>query len=173
MSEHYYVDGYNLLHAVPDWSALADDDLEAARDALVETVSRWSARTGHHVCVFFDGQGRSHDRVAGHPARPRVDVVFTSSRLSADALIERGVYEAPKRDTVIVVTSDRGISDFCLGLGALTMRSANFAELLRASPVAPRPLREDGSASLEHRIDADAIARLRRLRDELEADERG
>lgn len=169
MSEHYYVDGYNLLHAEPEWSALADVDLEAARDALIDRVSRWSAHTGHPVCIFFDGQGRFHDRAAPDPGRPNVDIVFTSSKLSADALIERGVYQAPKRDTVIVVTSDRGISDFCLGLGALTMRAPNFAMLLRDTPSTSRmPRASDDSTALEQRIGEESSEHLRRLRARLE-----
>jgi len=171
MSEHYYIDGYNLLHANPDWSAMADVDLEMARDMLIDRVSRWSARTGHPVCIFFDGKGRSHDRSDKDPRRPNVDIVYTSSRLSADALIERGVYEAPKRDTVIVVTSDRGISDFCLGLGALTMRAPNYLSLLQdGGPPARLPCSADSTAPLEDRIDPQASDALRKLRDRLESE---
>lgn len=173
MSEHYYVDGYNVLHADPQWSALADTDLEAAREALLESVSGWAARTGNAVCVFFDGQGRSHDRRAPEPGRPNVEVVFTSSRLSADALIERGVYTAQKRETVIAVTSDRGISDFCLGLGALTMRSHHFISMLREAAFRPQQARpQDSGLSLDERIDEAASAHLRRLRDRLDPDGR-
>jgi predicted RNA-binding protein with PIN domain len=171
MTEHYYVDGYNILHADPTWSALADADLEAAREAVVEAVSAWAARTGNHACVFFDGQGRTHERIAPEPGRPNVEVVFTSSRLSADALIERGVYLAHKRETVIAVTSDRGISDFCLGLGALTMRADHFVSMLREPPHRARPSgAADAGLTLEQRIGDSSSEHLRRLRDRLESD---
>jgi predicted RNA-binding protein with PIN domain len=175
MPERYFIDGYNLLHADPAWSALAQEDLEAARESLVESVSRWCARLGHQACVFWDGQGRMYERVAPDPGRPGIEVVFTSSRLSADALIERGVYAARKRDSVIVVTSDRGISDFCLGLGALTMRSANFLALLGELPPAVRPSASqarDGLGRLEDRIGPRGVRRLRGLHGGLESDER-
>ncbi len=167
MSERYYVDGYNILHADAAWSAMADADLEAAREAVIEAVSGWAARTGNHACIFFDGQGRSHERVAADPGRPNVDIVFTSSRLSADALIERGVYTAQKRDTVIAVTSDRGISDFCLGLGALTMRSEHFVSMLREPHPRAKPAAADESLTLEQRIGEASSEELRRLRDRL------
>lgn len=170
MSEHYYVDGYNVLHADDAWSALADTDLEAAREALVEAVAGWAARTGNRVCVYFDGQGRAHERRAADPGRPNVEVVFTSSRLSADALIERGIYVAHKRDTVIAVTSDRGISDFCLGLGALTMRSEHFVSLVREPRRITRTANDsDSGLTLEQRIGDASTEQLRRLRDALES----
>jgi hypothetical protein len=170
VSDRYFIDGYNVLHADPDWSALADIDLEAARDTVVESVSRWCTRTGNRACVFFDGQGRTHERIAGDRGRPDVEIVFTSSRLSADAVIERGVYTAPKRDTVIVVTSDRGISDFCLGLGALTMRSDHFITLLREASRLPKlPGAQDNTLGrIEDRLDAPDSQRLRELRERLE-----
>jgi predicted RNA-binding protein with PIN domain len=100
--------------------------------------------------------------------------VFTSSRLSADALIERGVYTAHKRETVIAVTSDRGISDFCLGLGALTMRAEHFVSMLREPQHRARPSSAaDAGLTLEQRIGDSSSEHLRRLRDRLDSDSAG
>lgn len=170
MSEIYFIDGYNLLHTDPGWSSLADRDLEAARETVVEAVSRWTIHRGCRACVFFDGQGRQHERVAPEAGRPNVDVVFTSNRLSADALIERGVYTAERRHAVIVVTADRGIRDFCLGLGALTMTPEHFLSALgTAIATAPRSSARPGAAAgtVEDILDEESVRRLREFRGRL------
>ncbi len=165
MSEIYYIDGYNLLHADAAWSDLADRNLEAARDTVVEAVNRWTIHHDCRACVFFDGQGRRHERFPGDAGRPKVEVVYTSSRLSADALIERGVYTAERRHSVIVVTADRGIRDFCLALGALTMTPDHFLTALGMA-VTPRPRSRPGDSAgrVEDLIDEESARHLREIR---------
>lgn len=169
MSEQYFIDGYNLLHAHPDWSELADRDLEAARETVVEAVNRWTIDRGTHACVFFDGQGRRHEKIAADAGRPSVEVVFTSSKLSADSLIERAVYTAQHRHAVIVVTADRGIRDFCLGLGALTMTPEHFLTSLYSPTIPPRRAARPGAptATIEDTLDEDTARKLRELRGKL------
>lgn len=166
MAEIYYIDGYNLLHANPEWSALAGESLEAARETVVEAVSRWTIARGGRACVFFDGRGRRPERFGPDAGRPAVEVVYTSSHLSADALIERAVYTAEQRHNVVVVTADRGIRDFCLGLGALSMTPDHFLGGL-AAPLPQRPSARPGSnvGQIEDRLDEHSTRRLRELRE--------
>lgn len=169
MPEIYYIDGYNLLHSNPEWSELADEDLEAAREAVIEAVNRWILARGGRACVFFDGQGRRHERIAHDRGRPNVEVVFTSSHLSADSLIERGVYIAEKRFNVIVVTADRGIRDFCLGLGALSMTPDHFIAGL-GGPAPSRPGSRPGKSvgRMEDILDDASTRRLREMRERID-----
>lgn len=169
MSEIYYIDGYNLLHTHPGWTALANEDLEAAREAVVEAVSAWTLNRGCRACVFFDGQGRRPERVMHDAGRPNVEVMYTSSKLSADALIERGVYTAERRHTVIVVTADRGIRDFCLGLGAITMTPKHFL-IGMDSPLPSRPAVRPGNpvGRVEDMLDDETAKRLREMRAKLD-----
>lgn len=173
MPEVYFIDGYNLLHADASWSMLADRDLESARETVIEAVSRWTIHRDCRACVFFDGQGRRHERVAAEAGRPNVEVVFTSGRLSADSLIERAVYTAERRHAVIVVTADRGIRDFCLALGALTMTPDHFLSSLgmaNARESASRPNSRPGAAAgtVEDLIDEESVRRLREFRGRLD-----
>jgi predicted RNA-binding protein with PIN domain len=170
--EIYYIDGYNLLHTSPEWSDLADEDLEAAREAVVEAVNRWTIARGGRACVFFDGQGRRAERIAPNRGRPGVEIVFTSSSLSADALIERAVYTAEHRHDVIVVTADRGIRDFCLGLGALSMTPDHFIAGLDGQ-LPSRPASRPGKAvgRVEDVLDEESSRRLREMRARFDAEE--
>ncbi len=169
MSEIYYIDGYNLLHTHPVWTALANEDLEAARETVVEAVSAWTLNRGCRAVVFFDGQGRRAERVSHDAGRPNIEVMYTSSKLSADALIERGVYTAERRHAVIVVTADRGIRDFCLGLGAITMTPENFL-ISMDSPMPSRPSVKPGKAvgRVEDMLDDETQRRLREMRAKLD-----
>lgn len=169
MSEIYYIDGYNLLHTHPSWTALANQDLEAARETVVEAVSSWTLDRGCRAVVFFDGQGRRPERVLHDAGRPNIEVMYTSSKLSADALIERGVYTAERRHAVIVVTADRGIRDFCLGLGAITMTPENFL-ISMDSPMPTRPSVKPGRSvsSVEEMLDDETQRRLREMRAKLD-----
>lgn len=128
MSEIYYIDGYNIIHAAPRWSELADQSLEAAREALIEATGAWCAATGNRATIFFDGQGKRTESAPHSPPPPGVEVIYTARRVTADAVIERGVYRAPKRSDVIVVSGDHGILDLCLGMGAMTMKPENFID---------------------------------------------
>lgn len=169
MSEIYYIDGYNLLHTHPSWTVLADEDLETARETVVEAVSAWTLNRGCRAVVFFDGQGRRPERVSHDSGRPNIEVVYTSSKLSADALIERGVYTAERRHTVIVVTADRGIRDFCLGLGAITMTPENFLVTMDAPPPS-RPTARPGNpvGRMEDMLDDETSRMLREIRAKLD-----
>ncbi len=126
VSETYYIDGYNLLHFAPRWKELADHDLEEARRALVIEVSKWCAGTDHTAKIIFDGAGARTEVSEQAGQVWGVEVLYTSRHTSADAIIERGVYDAPARESIVVVSADRGILDLCRGMGAMSMRPEYF-----------------------------------------------
>lgn len=171
MAERYYIDGYNVLHRDPTLSALAREDLEAAREALVEAVGRWCSRGDYRACIFFDGQGLQAHQLPPDPGRPNVEVVFTAAHLSADALIERGVYKAEDRQQVVVVSGDRGIRELCLGMGALSMTPEHFLAMLHAPEEAARRAQtgQEGRrmGAMEDLVDEAARHQLQALRDRL------
>jgi len=172
MSETYFIDGYNLLHFSPEWKALADDDLEAAREALVDFVARWCDASGHTARIFFDGRARqtSTAQLAAHLSR--VEVVFSSHHKSADSIIERGVYDAKDRESIMVVSADRGILDLCRGMGAMTMRPDFFLDSAKGGVDTfshrLRQRKRDGKfGSIEEHLDEDQRKHIDELRDGL------
>jgi len=174
VAEKYYIDGYNLMHKDPHCAALARDNLEMAREGLVERVARWASSSPVEVCVFFDGRGARAERHGGDPGRPGVEVVFTSAHLTADALIERDVYGVSNRHRAVVVTADQGIRDLCSGMGALTMRPEHFLGMMEAARGATRtPVAGTRAATLEDSLDASVRDDLLRLRDALADEDRG
>ena len=88
----YIVDGYNMIGAWPELVALKkQDDLESARDLLIQRCSNFQKFENIEVWIVFDAQfvpgiTQSFDE-------SEVKVIFTSEGETADSYIERTVSE--------------------------------------------------------------------------------
>lgn len=99
------VDGYNLLHAHPEYSRLVERDLDAARARLVSDLAGL-AEGNDRVVVVFDGGGNpASDGTPHHVGR--LTVIFSRAGQSADELIEALAARSRERaEQTVVVTSD-------------------------------------------------------------------
>jgi predicted RNA-binding protein with PIN domain len=173
MPNTYYIDGYNVIHHSALLRPLADQDFEAARAALVEKVSRFCVATGNQAKIIFDGRGRQPDPVAPLAQVPGLEVLYSPGHQSADTLIERIVYAAEDRRSIIVVSGDRGIRALCRGLNALVMEPDNFLATVRDADADTRRAlqhiqRPDTLRRIENRLDATDLDRLNRIKKDLE-----
>lgn len=173
MSATYYIDGYNVIHQCPKLQPLTQTDFEAARDALVDRISRYCGITGEPAKVIFDGRGRRAEPHAPYRGAPGLEVIYSPGHLTADAIIERHVYSSGARREIVVVTGDRGIRDLCRGLGSLVMTPVHFLgmvdEILNRSNAQLRNNYERFSTNrLEDRLDTDTLDRLAKLKSSLE-----
>jgi len=130
------VDGYNILHAWPDLArAMRTEGLEEARRRLVTRLAEYRATTGNEVLIVFDAHKRSAGSADGQIVEG-VEVRYGSAHESADHVIERLMYEASRRGTVlemILATDDHLQRDLVRGMGVPTMGSrALQAEVERA-----------------------------------------
>jgi predicted RNA-binding protein with PIN domain len=112
------VDGYNVIAKAAGAPLTRIEDLDEARQALVDALVEYAAFTGQDVIVVFDahrmpGVG-SEDRRAG------VRVLFTMQNETADDRIERLVYDlADTYGRITVATSDAAEQQLTFGRGAL------------------------------------------------------
>ncbi|HRK35337.1 MAG TPA: NYN domain-containing protein [Candidatus Hydrogenedentes bacterium] len=169
----YLIDGYNLIHHCPQLQRLAHSDFEAARDDLIERVSRFSGTTNEPAKIVFDGRGRAEQPHKPFRGAPGLEVVYSPGHLTADAVIERHVYNAPHRRDIVVVTGDRGIRDLCRGLGSLVMSPEHFLtiveEALTRSTAHMRATYERFSTNmLEDRLPEKAREHLKHIKDNLD-----
>jgi len=127
------VDGYNLIHAMPELARLVGSDLERARDGLVSKLAVYRSGRGVRVTVVFDGQGMPAQQ--GRPPGG-VEVVFSRAPQNADAKIKTmlSLEKSPKSWTV--VTSDNSIVRYARDYGAKTIPSAEFA--VKLGPAIPK-----------------------------------
>ena len=172
MPETYYIDGYNVIHHSTVLRPLLKHSFENARDALIEKAARFAIATGLQVKVVFDGRGRKMESAAPVLTVPGLEVLYSPGHLTADALIERIVYNSPDRRSIIVVSADRGIRTLCHTLNALVMDPDNFLASVREKDALTRSIiqnlqKPDNHGRIEERLDGDTIDKLRRLRDEL------
>jgi predicted RNA-binding protein with PIN domain len=122
------VDGYNLIHAMPELARLVASDLERARDALVSKLAVYRSRRGDvRVTVVFDGQS-----MAAQQTRPpgSIEVVFSRAPQNADAKIKTMLSLERNPKSWTVVTSDNSIVRYARDYGAKTIPSAEFAAKL-------------------------------------------
>lgn len=172
MPETYYIDGYNVIHHSTVLRPLLKHSFENARDALIDKAARFAIATGLQVKVVFDGRGRKMESAAPVLTVPGLEVLYSPGHLTADALIERIVYNSPDRRSIIVVSADRGIRTLCHTLNALVMDPDNFLASVREKDALTRSIiqnlqKPDNHGRIEERLDEDTINKLRRLRDEL------
>ncbi len=173
MANHYYIDGYNVIHKSAKLRSRLNADLEAGREALLDLVVEFCGQTGERVTIVFDGQSTHADPPGPVPGVPGLEVVYAPGHLSADALIERAVYQAKDRLRTVAVTSDHGIRDLCSGMGSLVMSAENFLETLRRTHTenqgaAQRSTSQKTSSSLGERISSHEADHLERLKKRLE-----
>ena len=172
MGDTYYIDGYNVIHHSASLRPLLKYSFENARDALIDQAARFAIATGLQVKVVFDGRGRKAESSAPVLTAPGVEVLYSPGHLTADALIERIVYNSPDRKSVIVVSADRGIRSLCHTLNALVMDPDNFLASVKEKDALTRSIvqnlqKPDTASRIEERVDAETAERLRKLRDKL------
>src|SRR5690625_1382206 len=104
--ELLFVDGYNMIGAWPHLAKLQrQDNMEAARDALLHDLSEYSKYEDIEIRVVFDAQ--FVPGIQKNYERYNLTVIFTKEDETADSYIERSVGEENLFLTnVTVATSD-------------------------------------------------------------------
>ena len=155
------VDGYNVIFSTPQYRTLAEDDLDAARAALVSDVAACADGEWRATVVFDAANNPTADGAAHEVAG--VTVVFSRFGTDADTVIERLARTAREAGAAArVVTSDAATQWTVLGGSVARMPSGEFADELAAggreweehSPAGRREVR------LEDRVDARTRAEL-------------
>ena len=127
MAEEWLVDGYNLLHASP--SDKAGKSLKT-RENLLAQLADFTAIQGKPMKVVLDGRG---DPAELDIHRTALFHVVYSQKVTADACIERLLYEFKGQIHFTVVTNDRAITQIARGCGAAVMGCGEFLEKMKES----------------------------------------
>ena len=123
--DYLLVDGYNIIHAWEDLSALAREDLDGARAKLIDLLRNYQSWRGCQVIVVFD----AYKVKGGKGAVERLGdlyVVYTKEAETADMYIERTTYQLSRDNRVRVATSDGLEQMIILGHGAQRMSAAEL-----------------------------------------------
>ncbi len=126
-TEYILVDGYNVIFSWENLRRLANDSIDTARSALVNTLCNYQGYKKCELILVFDaykvkGNGREVEKVGN------ISVVYTKEAETADMYIEKVSHKLAKSNRVRVVTSDGLEQLIILGSGALRVSSASFFE---------------------------------------------
>ena len=123
--EYLLVDGYNIIFAWDELTALARQDMPAARGALEDILSNYQGFRQCVVILVFDAY-----KVKGNPGsvekKNNIYVVYTKEAETADSYIEKATYDLGKDHRVRVATSDALEQMIILGHGALRLSARAF-----------------------------------------------
>ena len=123
--EYLLVDGYNIIFAWEDLSALAKDNLEAARQRLINILCNYRGFRQCELILVFDAY-----KVKGNPGEVEnvhnISVVYTKEAETADMYIEKVTHKLGKKYRVRVATSDGMEQMIILGHGALRVSATMF-----------------------------------------------
>jgi len=118
VEELLIVDGYNVVNAWVELKELAGENLELARDKLLEKLDDYRGYKGIRVIVVFDAH-LVRNSIEFHEMAGGVEVVYTKEGETADNYIERLVDSNRGKGMIRVATSDRVEQTIVMGRGAV------------------------------------------------------
>ena len=123
--EFVLVDGYNVIFAWEELSALAKLNIDSARDALIDILGNYQGLKDCDVAVVFDAYS-----VEGHRIESvdygNVHVIYTAEAQTADGFIEHFTHSHSSDYAVTVVTSDSTEQIIAAGAGSKIISSRDF-----------------------------------------------
>lgn len=123
--EYLLVDGYNVIHSWDRLKKLAEDNLETARNVLVNILCNYQGYRKCNLIVVFDAY-KVKGNVGEVEKQGNITIVYTKEAETADMYIEKASYKLAKTNKVRVVTSDALEQLIILEGGALRVSSAEF-----------------------------------------------
>ena len=103
--EYLLVDGYNVIFAWEELKALAQVNVDSARNKLMDILCNYQGVRQCDIIVVFDAY-----RVKGHDTEildyHNIHVVYTKEAETADQYIEKFAHENNRKYSITVVTSD-------------------------------------------------------------------
>lgn len=129
MQPLYIIDGYNMLHTVPELRRLLEKSLESARNQLETWLQSYLGSRQVKIILVYDGQWQSKQFAS--PARTHFQILFSRSPQTADDLIKQLIAKSRESRKFTVVTRDTAIVRFAKAHHAQVLEPLQFDSLLR------------------------------------------
>jgi predicted RNA-binding protein with PIN domain len=121
------VDGYSLLHNWPELAPGRPRHSAAARDELIQRLTKYQDAIETPITIFFDGGGAP----TGTPApssTPELEVLYSRSGQTADQMIERAAHRFAQYGEILAVTDDMAERETVISLGGMASSCWNFIQ---------------------------------------------
>ena len=126
-ARYLIVDGHSVIFAWPELRKVHARRSSVAREALLKQLRDYQDWTGVHVVVVFDGKGKKVDAISDPT---EVQVFYSRSGQSADAIIERLASKYAERFEIMVATSDSMEAETVRACGAESISPEGLRGLL-------------------------------------------
>ena len=126
-ARYLIVDGHSVIFAWPELRRLHARRSSLAREALIKQLRDYQDWTGVRVIAVFDGKGKKVETTSD-PGE--VQIFYSRSGQSADAIIERLASKYATRYELIVATSDSMEAETVHACGADTISADGLRGLL-------------------------------------------
>jgi len=125
--QHFIIDGYNVIHAIPALKKTLLHDAESARELLIHSISQLTHIKKFRCSIIFDGT--APDRSPNQSTHAPVHVIY-SFPVSADVKIKQMIEHSRNCSLLTIITSDREILRFAKTHSCQTHTSTYFQNLL-------------------------------------------
>ena len=126
-ARYLIVDGHSVIFAWPELRKLHARRSSLAREALVKQLRDYQDWTGVRVVAVFDGKGK---KVEATSDPGEVQIFYSRSGQSADAIIERLASKYAGRYELVVATSDSKEAETVMACGGETISADGLRGLL-------------------------------------------
>lgn len=133
------VDGYNVIFAWDELKALAEDNIDSAKDRLIQVLSNYQGMLDYDVMLVFDGY-KVKDNHGSVVNVDNIRVVHTKENETADQYIEKFVHENKEKYAITVATSDGMIQQIVRGSDGRVISSRELRDVIEE---AVRTLRDE------------------------------
>ncbi len=132
--EHLLIDGYNLVHALPESREALPFGIDAARQKLASSVRLIHDFEGIRTTIVFDGKGDdiSIERPSGQLT---FSYLYSPAAMTADAVIEQLVRASPTPQRITVASDDNMVRQSTSASGALTMGAGQLNDWIRSCQI--------------------------------------
>lgn len=124
-TEYLLVDGYNVIFAWDSLKVLAKDNVDGARNTLINILCNYQGYKKCEVILVFDAY-KVKENTGDVEKIDNINVVYTKEAETADMYIEKVSHKLAKNNKVRVVTSDALEQLIILEGGALRVSSKEF-----------------------------------------------
>jgi small GTP-binding protein len=127
IKEYLLVDGYNIIFSWDELSELANENIEAARNKLMDTLCNYQGFVKCTLILVFDAY-KVKGGVGSVLDYHGIHVVYTKEAETADMYIEKVTHEIDKKHRVTVATSDKIEQLIIMGQGAARLSANDLKE---------------------------------------------
>lgn len=129
--KYLLVDGYNVIFAWEELNSLAKDNIDAARDKLMDILCNYQGVKDCKLMVVFDAY-KVPENKGSISEYHNICVIYTREAQTADAYIERFTHENASKYDITVATSDGMEQVITRGAGCMLISSRELKAEIEA-----------------------------------------